>query len=265
MITSSGSMMMGRARLESVARERLGKWAVHRDGRRMGGPRDGVTFASGCAENDGKPYLARLTVPGRSYSFGSDGPSRNEWLRSLPFVGGPAGRNRRRSASSAGLARPPLQVAVRGPRSFAKIWLISAWRNRNSRSSSFLRRIQLVTSALHLLVLHERQQGTTLASAYLPPREMGSTQSFCKRCPRSLPQYAQPPHADFSASHCESVRSCTFAAMRRLRRRAYWLRAGLRVGTRRDYRAWRYLSRPSNRRLSDSGSRRCPDRSVSRA
>ena len=51
------------------------------------------------------------------------------------------------------------------------------------RSSRFLRRIHVVTSALHLLVLHERQQGTTFASSYRPPREMGRTQSFCSGVP----------------------------------------------------------------------------------
>jgi hypothetical protein len=75
-----------------------------------------------------------------------------------------------------------------------------ACRNRNAFSSSFLRRIQLVTSVLHLLVLHDRQLGTTLASAYRPPRDIGSTQSFCSGVPIA-PQYAQPPHADFRASH----------------------------------------------------------------
>ena len=39
--------------------------------------------------------------------------------------------------------------------------LTSACPNRNLLSSSFLRRTQLVTSTLHLLVLHERQHGTT--------------------------------------------------------------------------------------------------------
>ena len=109
--------------------------------------------------------------------------------------------------------------------------MISAWRSRNRRSSSFLRRIQLVTSALHLLVLHDRQEGTTLARTYRPPREMGSTQSFCSGVP-ALPQYAQPPHAALKADHCDSVRSCTFEAMRRLRRREYLTaRVGLRDGT----------------------------------
>ena len=97
--------------------------------------------------------------------------------------------------------------------------MISAWRSRNARSSNFFRRIQLVTSALHLLVLHERQLGTTLVITYRPPREIGSTQSFWSGDPIA-PQYAHPPHANFSAVHCKSVRSCTFAAMRRLRRRA---------------------------------------------
>ena len=92
------------------------------------------------------------------------------------------------------------------PASAAKIWLISACRNRNCASSNFLRRSQLVTSVLHLLVLQERQQGTTLASSYRPPRDMASTQSFCNGVP-TAPQYAHPPHATFSAFHCESVRS----------------------------------------------------------
>jgi hypothetical protein len=117
------------------------------------------------------------------------------------------------------------------PASAAKALLISACRRRNRRSSNFLRRIQLVTSVLHLLVLHERQQGTTLASSYRPPREMASTQSFCSGV-STFPQYAQPPHATFSAYHWESVRSCVFAAIRRRRRRAYLVaRVGLRVGT----------------------------------
>jgi len=92
------------------------------------------------------------------------------------------------------------------PASVAKIWLISACRNRNRPSSSFLRRIQLVTSVLHLLGLQEGQQGTTLSTSYRPPRDMASTQSFCSGVPIA-PQYAQPPHATFRASHCELVRS----------------------------------------------------------
>ena len=77
---------------------------------------------------------------------------------------------------------------------------------QKSRLVEFLRRIQLVTSVLHLLVLQERQQGTTLASSYRPPRDIARTQSFCSGVPIA-PQYAQPPHATCSASHCELVRS----------------------------------------------------------
>ena len=57
--------------------------------------------------------------------------------------------------------------------------LISRWRSRKARSSSRLRRSQPVTSALHLLALHDRQTGTMLASVYRPPRESASTQSRC--------------------------------------------------------------------------------------
>jgi hypothetical protein len=56
---------------------------------------------------------------------------------------------------------------------------ISKCRTRNERSSSFLRRSQPVTSALHLLALHDPHAGTTLPSVYRPPREMACTQSFC--------------------------------------------------------------------------------------
>ena len=42
--------------------------------------------------------------------------------------------------------------------------LISWWRNRKARSSSRLRRSQVVTSSLHLLVLHERHAGTMFSS-----------------------------------------------------------------------------------------------------
>lgn len=127
--------------------------------------------------------------------------------------------------------------------------MISAWRSRNRRSSSFLRRIQLVTSALHLLVLHDRQQGTTLARTYRPPREMGSTQSFCSGVPVP-PQYAQPPHAALKADHCDSVRSCTFEAMRRLRRREYLTaRLGLRDGTDRIIAGCEALKRGEGRRV----------------
>ena len=132
--------------------------------------------------------------------------------------------------------------------------LISACRNRNRASSSFLRRIQLVTSVLHLLVLHERQHGTTLASSYRPPRDIASTQSLCRGV-SIAPQYAQPPQANFSASHCKSVRSCTFAAIRRLRRRAYLVaRVGLRVATGRGYRG--SASRDDRRPACLPG---CPD------
>jgi hypothetical protein len=48
------------------------------------------------------------------------------------------------------------------------------------RSSSRFRRIQLVTSSLHLLVLQDAQAGTTLSTVYRPPREIGITQSRCK-------------------------------------------------------------------------------------
>jgi hypothetical protein len=126
---------------------------------------------------------------------------------------------------------PRLTTASTQPASAASALLISACRSRKRASSSFLRRIQLVTSVLHLLVLHDRQHGTTFASSYRPPREMANTQSFCSGVP-AAPQYAQPPHATFKASHCESVRSWIFAAMRCLRRRAYLVaRVGLRVGT----------------------------------
>ncbi|EHM19993.1 hypothetical protein MMAS_12780 [Mycobacteroides abscessus subsp. massiliense CCUG 48898 = JCM 15300] len=46
-----------------------------------------------------------------------------------------------------------------------------------------MRRIQLVTSALHLLELHDPHAGTTLAWVYLPPREIGCTQSRCNAVP----------------------------------------------------------------------------------
>ena len=64
----------------------------------------------------------------------------------------------------AGEANPASSVGLK-PASTASIWLISACRNRKRASSSFLRRIQLVTSALHLLALHERQHGTTLVTS----------------------------------------------------------------------------------------------------
>jgi len=47
------------------------------------------------------------------------------------------------------------------------------------RSSSRFRRIQAVTSSLHLLVLHEAHAGTTLSTVYRPPREIAMTQSRC--------------------------------------------------------------------------------------
>ena len=64
----------------------------------------------------------------------------------------------------AGEANPASALGSSQPAPAANTLLISSCRNRNRPSSSFLRRIQLVTSALHLLVLHERQQGTTLVT-----------------------------------------------------------------------------------------------------
>jgi hypothetical protein len=54
----------------------------------------------------------------------------------------------------------------------------SCSRTRNALSSSRFRRIQPVTSSLHLLALQAGHAGTTLSTVYRPPREIGSTQSF---------------------------------------------------------------------------------------
>ena len=50
-------------------------------------------------------------------------------------------------------------------------------RSRKARSSNRLRRSQLVTSSLHLLVLQLRQAGAMLSRVYRPPRERANTQS----------------------------------------------------------------------------------------
>ena len=94
----------------------------------------------------------------------------------------------------------------------------SVFRCRRHSSSRF-RRSQPVTSSSHLLVMHERQAGTTLSSVYRPPRDTASMQSRCSGS-SVAPQYAHPPQAAWSAFHCLSLRSCSTRSMRRLRRRA---------------------------------------------
>jgi hypothetical protein len=58
----------------------------------------------------------------------------------------------------------------------------STWRSRKARSSSRLRRSQLATSSLHLVVLQERQAGTTFSIVYRPPREGGKVSSHGPQC-----------------------------------------------------------------------------------
>ena len=97
----------------------------------------------------------------------------------------------------------------------------STQRVRKARSSRRLRRIQAVTSRFPLLALHGPQAGTTLPSVYLPPRDIGSTQSRCRLATAAL-QYAQDPQSRCRSVHSSSVRSLLACATRRARRR--WAR-----------------------------------------
>ena len=158
--------------------------------RRTHGSGSGRRSPSVCARRD---TLARVEPPSRhlrmSLAKATNASPTPETLA------GPLPRWSSRSCAAyraAGACAPPEDAR---PRSSS--WTrISTWRVRKVRSSSRFRRSQPVTSALHLLALHDRQAGTTLSSVYRPAHhEISARRSHVggagrrRRSTRTLPTW----------------------------------------------------------------------------